>query len=367
MFQFLSGLSWVYWLAFIPVLGFLVFVHELGHFLAARKMGVKVEEFGFGIPPRAATLFERDGVKYTLNWLPLGGFVRMAGEEGNFDTEGSLWSKKPWQRAFILVAGPAANLITAVILFTLVYAIGITIPTPAGRVQIQQVMPDSPALAAGLQQGDLVISVDGQPIARENDLLQAMEKAGGKTVPMVVERGGQQITLTITPRASGPVKAGIYMGPERVEEEVIRYSLPQAFMKGVQETAAGVVGLIAFLGQALGGLFTRAPMPEGAGFTGPVGIARIAGEVAREGIDKLLYFAAAISISLGTLNLLPVPALDGGRLLFVLVEWARGKRIPPEREALVHAVGMMSLLFLMLVISYFDVSKWVSGVGPLGQ
>jgi regulator of sigma E protease len=107
-------------------------------------------------------------------------------------------------------------------------------------------------------------------------------------------------------------------------------------------------------------------LPEVGGFTGPVGIARLAGEVAREGIDKLLYFAAAISISLGTLNLLPIPALDGGRLLFVLFEWARGKRIPPEREALVHAVGMMALLLMMVAVSYFDVAKWIHGVSPLG-
>jgi len=366
MFSFLSGLSWVYWLAFIPVLGFLVFIHELGHFLAARKMGVKVEEFGFGIPPRAATLFERNGVKYTLNWLPLGGFVRMAGEEGNFDVDGSLWSKKPWQRAFVLVAGPLMNLLTAVVLFTLVYAIGISIPTPAGHVQVQQVMADTPAQAAGLQPGDLVISVDGQPIPREADLLAAMDHAAGKTVAIVVQRDGAEVTLNITPRASGPVKAGIYMGPERVDNVVIRYSLPQAFVKGVQETVAGVVGLIAFLGQFVTGLFTRAPLPEGGGFTGPVGIARLAGEVAREGIDKLLYFAAAISISLGTLNLLPIPALDGGRLVFVLFEWVRGKRVPPEREAIVHAIGMMTLLLMMLAVSYFDVAKWINGVSPLG-
>ena len=367
MIDFLLGLNWIYWLAFIPVLGFLVFIHELGHFLGARWMGVKVEEFGIGIPPRAATLFERNGVKYTLNWLPLGGFVRMAGEEGNFESEGSLWSKQPWQRMIVLVAGPLMNLLTAAVLFTLVYAIGITIPVPAGRVMVQQVWADSPAQAAGLQAGDLVLSVNGDPIKREPDLLAAIERSAGKTVPVVVERQGQQVTLSLTPRATGSVKAGINMTPERVEESVLRYSLPEAAVKGVQETVVGVVGLVGFLGQTIGNLVNRAPLPEGAGFTGPVGIARMAGEVAKEGVDKLLYFAAAISISLGTLNLLPIPALDGGRLLFVTFEWLRGKRIPPEREALVHAFGMMTLLLLMLVVSYMDVSKWVRGISPLGQ
>lgn len=366
MLQMLSSMSWVYWLAFIPVLGLLVFIHELGHFLAARRMGVKVEEFGFGIPPRAATLFERDGVKYTINWLPLGGFVRMAGEEGNFETEGSLYSKEPWQRAFVLIAGPAMNLFTAFVLFTFVYLVGISTPQAAGRVMVQQVMDSSPAQAAGLQQGDFVLSVAGQPIDREPDLIAAIDKAAGQTVPIVVDRSGQQLTLDITPRTNGQPKIGIYMTPERVDQVVERYGPIQAVVKGAQETIAGVVGLITFLGRLIVGLFTAAPPPEGGGLTGPIGIARMTGEIAREGVDKLLYLAAAISISLGTLNLLPIPALDGGRLVFVLAEWLRGKRIPPEREALVHAVGMISLLLLMVVVSYFDVAKWVQGISPLG-
>ncbi len=366
MLQMLAGMSWIYWLAFIPVLGMLVFIHELGHFLAARRMGVKVEEFGFGIPPRAKTLFEKDGVKYTINWLPLGGFVRMAGEEGNFETEGSLYSKQPWQRAFVLIAGPAMNLFAAFVLFTLVYMVGISTPQAAGRVMVQQVMADSPAEAAGLQQGDFITAVDGKPISREPDLLAAIGAAAGLTIPIVVDRDGQPVTLDITPRTSGPVKIGIYMAPERVEQVVERYGPLEAVLKGAQETIAGVVGLITFLASAIFGLFTAAPMPEGGGLTGPIGIARMTGEIAREGIDKLLYLAAAISISLGTLNLLPIPALDGGRLVFVVAEWLRGKRIPPEREALVHAVGMISLLLLMAVVSYFDVAKWMQGISPLG-
>ena len=194
----------------------------------------------------------------------------------------------------------------------------------------------------------------------------AIGAAAGLTIPIVVDRDGQPVTLDITPRTSGPVKIGIYMAPERVEQVVERYGPLEAVLKGAQETIAGVVGLITFLASAIFGLFTAAPMPEGGGLTGPIGIARMTGEIAREGIDKLLYLAAAISISLGTLNLLPIPALDGGRLVFVVAEWLRGKRIPPEREALVHAVGMISLLLLMAVVSYFDVAKWMQGISPLG-
>ncbi len=363
MLNFVANMSWIYWLAVIPVLGVLVFVHELGHFLAARRVGVKVDEFGFGLPPRAATMFERDGVKYTLNWLPLGGFVRMAGEEGDFDTPGSLWSKKPWQRAFILVAGPFMNFIAAAVLFAIVFMMGVPAPVPNGRVQVYDVFDGSPAQAAGLQRDDLILNVDGKPIDTTEALVAAINAAGGRQVPVVVERAGQQVTLQLTPKASGEARAGISIGSEQTTE---RYGPIQAIIKGVQTTAAAVAGTLAFFGKLVTGLFTRAAMPEGASLSGPIGIARITSQVAQEGFDRLLALAAIISVSLGTLNLLPLPALDGGRLLFVVIEWIRGKRISPEREAFVHAVGMVSLLLVMLIVSYFDVARWIGGVSPFG-
>ncbi|MFN8483389.1 MAG: RIP metalloprotease RseP [Anaerolineae bacterium] len=363
MFDFLGNMSWMYLLVVIPVLGVLVFVHELGHFLAARRLGVQVDEFGFGLPPRAMTMFERDGVKYTLNWLPLGGFVRMAGEEGDFETPGSLWSKRPWQRATILVAGPFMNFLAAAVLFSIVFMMGVPAPAPNGRVQVYDVFPGSPAQAAGLQRDDLILSVDGKPIDTTATLVAAIEAAGGREVPVAIERGGQPMTLNLTPRASGEARAGISIGTEQITE---RYGPVEAVLRGIQTTASAVASTLAFFGKLIAGLFTRATMPEGASLSGPIGIARITGQVAQEGFDRLLALAAIISVSLGTLNLLPLPALDGGRLLFVVLEWVRGKRISPEREAFVHAIGMVSLLLVMLIVSYFDVARWIGGVSPFG-
>ena len=364
MFDFLSGMSWIYWLAFIPVLGFLVFIHELGHFWGARAMGVKVEEFGFGYPPRMLTLMERDGVKYTLNWLPLGGFVRMTGEEGNFDAEGSLWSKKPWRRAVVLVAGPLMNLLLAAVLFTVVFATGI--PLEEGKVVISEVFPGYPAETAGVQTGDWVVSLNGQPINSTIDLSDGLNTAAGQSVPMVVERGGQRLNLTITPRASGDLRAGIRMDMTDTHKVVRRSNPIESIQLGLRATSVTVVRLIVGLSQTVGRLIVRQPLPPDAGLAGPVGIARATTEVAQQGLSELLVFAAGLSISLGVLNLLPIPALDGGRLLFVFFEWLRGKRIPPEREAYVHVFGMVTLLLLMLVVTYMDVAKWIQGVSPLG-
>lgn len=350
------------WLAVIPVLGILVFWHELGHFLAALWMKVKVEEFGFGYPPRMATLLERKGIKFTLNWLPLGGFVRMAGEESGFDSEGSLNSKKPYQRAIVLLAGPLMNLILAPILYAIVFTSGVAYPL--GKVEINAVAQGSPAVQAGLQVGDQFLLVGDTRPTSTDDVRAAILQNRGRPLPITILRGGQTLNLTITPRTAAETPAGEGAAGIAIERSLITAAnFGQALTMGVQRTGEVVILMTTGLGQLVRGLIAPAPdaAPMG-GVAGPVGIARITGELARQGILPLIELTAFLSLNFFIINLLPLPALDGGRLVFVLLEaLRRGKRIPPEREALVHLVGMVGLLALMAVISYFDLSAWWSG------
>ncbi len=363
---FLSGWGW---LAVIPVLGLLVFVHELGHFLAARWMKVEVEEFGFGYPPRIATLFERNGVKYTINALPLGGFVRMVGEEGDFDKEGSLYRKLPWQRAVVLVAGPAMNLALAALVLALVLWLGA--PQYHGAVTVKEVAPGTPAAEAGLQAGDIIRAIDGETIDSLEMVSEVISKHLGKVAQVTIERDGTTFTRSVLlrrpeDRPSNQGAMGIVIELGKVESITYdRVAWPAALAQGLVGTLQLFLLMMVGLGNLVVGLFTGTGMPAG-GVAGPLGIAQATGEIAQQGIRPLLNFTAFLSVNLGLLNLLPLPALDGGRLVFVVVEWIRGKRIPPEREAVVHFIGMMLLIGLMVIVSYFDIARWLSGQSLLG-
>jgi regulator of sigma E protease len=369
----LSGLAI---LAVIPILGFLIFVHELGHFLAARWMGVRVREFGFGYPPRMLKLFERDGVEYTLNWLPLGGFVKMVGEQDDFDGPGSLAAAPPLRRVVVLVAGSFMNIVTAVVLFAvLLTAVGVprlqADPTRM-RVQIEAIAPDSPAAAAGLQVGDVFISIDGVEMFGAENVSNAIRAGAGRPVAIVLERAGQRFTVTVVPRLPAEIPPGQgaigvriapLIPPDAVTRE--RMGVGEALVAGVTYTVRFIGLMIEGLSGLLRGLLgQQSAMPEG-GVGGPVAIARITAEVARQGWADLLELTAILSLNLAVINLLPIPALDGGRLLFVLIEGVRRKRIPPEKEALVHLAGFALLLGLMFLITIVDVQNWVAGRPPL--
>lgn len=356
------------WLAVIPVLGLLVFVHELGHFLAARWMKVEVEEFGFGYPPRLATLFERNGVKYTINLLPLGGFVRMVGEEGDFFKEGSLYQKRPWQRAVVLAAGPAMNLILAALVMALVLWMGA--PQYHGPVTIRQVSPDSPAAQAGLQAGDVIRAIAGETTDTLDAVTVAIKNHLGEKAEVTLDRDGEVFTRTVMlrppqerPQDQGAMGVVIELGS--VESTTYdRLAWPAALAQGLIGTVQLFLLMLIGFGDLVLGLLRGAGAPGG--IAGPIGIAQLSSEAVQRGIRPLLNFTAFLSINLGLLNLLPLPALDGGRLVFVFVEWIRGKRIPPEREAVVHFIGMMVLIGLMVVVSYFDVARWLRGESLLG-
>jgi regulator of sigma E protease len=377
--------NWLWFLTVIPALGFLVFVHELGHFLTALRMGIKVEEFGFGYPPRILTLFHWKGVPVTLNWLPLGGFVRMAGEEGNFDIEGSLAAAPPWKKIPVMAAGAFMNIIAAIAIFAIVGMVGQ--PDEVGPLTIQKVDQGSPAAQAGLQPGDVILTINSKEIDSRRILQQELEPLLGKQVTLGIERQSPQNgsepyqnlkNVVVTPRVrenlppnQGPLGITIEVPADKVE--MVRYadrlSPLAALLYGVQHTFSIFFQMLFGLGTLIGSLFGLSNTEIQGGLAGPVGIGRLTGEVARtQGLMKYLELTALISVNLALFNLLPIPALDGSRIVFALIEWVRrGKRVPPEKEAMVHAIGMIALLGLMLVVTFSDVRNILLGRNPFGN
>ncbi|GAC1309321.1 MAG: RIP metalloprotease RseP [Ktedonobacteraceae bacterium] len=397
-----------YLLAAIPVFGLLVLVHEFGHFITAKWAGIRVEEFGLGFPPRVVGFRKRDeggweiiwfggrrseedsygsqkqtpfsgtsgGVSkfgtptsnhtiYSLNLIPIGGFVRMPGENGDINDEmgnydhQSFAAKSAGKRLIVLVAGVTMNVLLAMVLFTFAFGFGEPMLLP----QIGKVVPGSPAAQAGIQPGDTIVAANNQPIKFFSDLVTAVGndiKADNNqhaTVPVTVQikRAGvpQLVTTTVNVREHPP--AG--QGPMGIEAsgKVVFDSIPlwQAPIRGVQYTFEQTRGFM----QAIGQMFTGALPFQVAG---PVGIVRITGEVAQsvpsEGWWPLLSLTAVLSLNLAIINILPFPALDGGRVVLVLVEVLRGgKRLKPEVEGIINFAGMLMLLTLMVVITFFDV------------
>jgi regulator of sigma E protease len=359
--------------AFLLMLGILVVVHELGHFLTAVWMGIKVEEFGIGYPPRMLTFYERDGVRYTLNWLPIGGFVRFGGEDDTVYGVGSLAAATPWRKILVMVAGPLMNLLLAIAIFA-IFAATVGIARPTGTQTIAEVYPGSPAAVAGLQAGDELVELGGVPMDDSNALVELARSSAGETLTAVVLRDGQTQTIDVVPGrwiADGEerIGLGIGFGPTR---ELIQSANPiEAVAMGTEHTfdlLGQMLQALANLPAAIASIF----QPDAASTeqpVGPVGIARATGEVIQSDGGWLAFWSltAILSLNLFLLNLLPVPALDGSHIIFSLVEWLRGgKKVPPEKEALVHAFGFMALMGLMLIITVNDVIKAFQGTPVLG-
>ncbi|NNJ10951.1 site-2 protease family protein [Chloroflexales bacterium ZM16-3] len=365
--------------AFLAMLALLVIVHELGHFLTAIWMGIKVEEFGIGYPPRALVMFERGGVKYTLNWLPLGGFVRFANSDDEKDSlygaGGSLAAAPPWRKILVMVAGPLMNLVLAMFIFAVIFMIQ-GVPTPTGGQDIGAVFPETPAATAGFQAGDELISLAGQEINDSAMIPSTAQASQGRTLEAVVLRDGQQITLQVTP---GPWTApdgtrydlgfGFSYSQHIIREPV---NPAVAVWSGVTESlnlTGQMLKSLASLPASIAGIFSSTPSPAGEPI-GPVGIARATGEVIQQPGGFLAFWnlTAILSLNLFLLNLLPIPALDGSHIIFAVVEMLRGgKKVPPEKEALVHALGFAALMGLMLLITVNDVINAIQGTPVLGN
>lgn len=369
-------------LIFLLVLSVLVLIHELGHFVAAKICGVKAEEFGYGFPPRALGFVKENGkwkrVKardqksypgtiWSINWLPLGGFVRLKGEQGDHEHDrDSFLSKGPIKKLFILSAGVIMNWILAAVIFTVAFAIGVPTQTdnlPKGavvqgeRIQITEVVPESAAAKAGIVPGDFLIAVGQGGVKRAQDAQTAIQThaldSEGMTISVIHD--GQTKTLTVKPAYIESLKrAGL--GVALADTGIVRFPWYQAIGQGIKVTWMYTKLILVGLYGLIHDLITQRRVT--ADVSGPVGIAVMTGHIARQGIWALAQFTALLSINLAIVNFLPIPALDGGRALFVFIESLRRRRNNPRFEAWTHQIGFILLLALIAVVTFHDLRQY---------
>ncbi len=341
--------------AFLVMIVVLILVHELGHFVSARATGVRVDEFGLGFPPRLLSV-KRGETLYSLNAIPLGGFVKMAGEEDP-KVPGSLAGKSIGTRLLVLSAGSLMNFLLPLLLLSIAFMIPHNLVI--GQVMIEEVAPDSPAARAGIKPGDTILSANEKPMNNNSDLYRYIQLNLGKEVTLLVQHSDSTIeNVQVTPRWKPPEGQGatgiviITSNPT-----IIRQHYP--FWKAIPMGVGDCIEIFVLFKNGIVSMIIGA-IP--AKVTGPIGIAQMTGEIAKAGISPLLEFAAFISINLAIINIFPLPALDGGRIAFVLLEWVRrGKRISPKAEGLVHAIGFAMIITFILAVTYQDIIRIVSG------
>ena len=354
-------------LAFLLIFGILIFVHELGHFIMAKRAGVKVEEFAFGLPllPKIFAL-KRGETTYSVYPVPLGGFVRMLGEEGDDKSPRSFASKSPGTRAGILIAGVAMNLLLAIVLLT----VGFFLKMPPlalcasdypgtryeNKVTFEVIADPSPAHEAGLRGGDTVRTIAGTPVQCGQDVPRLVSQHPGEPIAIGIERDGQPQTITVTPKPKNEAGAGRIGVAPKDDYSRLEYPWWGAPYYAALETLAVTKATVAALGNVFVTLVTQASIPEGV--AGPVGIAELTGQVVDLGPITMLRFVAILSLSLAVFNILPIPALDGGRLIFVFIELLRGGRpVTAKTEGAVHAIGFALLILFIAFITYFDIKR----------
>lgn len=339
-------------LSFAIVFSLLIFVHELGHFVAAKLSGVRVDEFGFGYPPRLVKLGQWRETAITLNALPVGGFVRMS--EDDASVPGSLAGKGRGTRFIVLVAGSLMNLVLALVLFSATFIIGTPTPYEGPGAGVYYVAPNSPADQAGIEPGDNIVSIGGQKIERVEQAIDLIKQYLGQPVQIVLQRNGKDLPpIEVIPRVSPPENEGALGVALDLPLAKQSYSIWQAVPMGLRTTWNAV--------RAMYRTIVGAILGEQPGFqvTGPIGIYTMTREAAKTGLSRLFEFTAFLSLNLFLVNLLPLPALDGGRVIFVLLEWVRGgRKIAPEKEGAVHAIGMLLLIGLMVVVTVIDYMRY---------
>lgn len=359
---------------FIVILAILVLAHEWGHFITAKKFGCHVEEFGFGFPPRAFGIKSKKypGMIWSINWLPFGGFVKIKGENGEDDAaDDSFASKSATKRITILAAGVIMNILVAVVLMQIVMGVGAKrmiddrISTSAiienHQVQIIGGVEDSPAFAAGLEAGDVITEIEGYDGQITVDGIRQFLNAQGpdKVRGVSVLRDGQPTWFNhvgVTNITDESVGWGVFL----VETGIVSYPWHIALWKGVEETMFITTETFKGLGGMISGFIQGDGLSEDV--AGPVGIAVITGKVVEQGLVQILQFIALLSVNLAILNILPIPALDGGRILFVIIEKLRGgKAVRAQIEGTVHLIGFVVLLGLIVLVTYRDIVMLITG------
>jgi regulator of sigma E protease len=357
--------------AFLSLIALMI-VHEFGHFIIAKKFGVRVDEFGIGYPPR---LFGKKigETIYSINLLPLGAFVRIYGEEGGVDDYRSFANLKIWQRALIVVGGVVAFWIAAIIIFSVVFAMGADIPigdqdvsdVSSAKVKVVMVSQDSPAGMAGIKITDTIKEVKVEDSVIQINKISEFQKVSsenkGKEIIIVVDRNGEDISFNLTPRVSPPAGEGsVGIGLERMATLIKKSSWYMAPVHGVtytwQTTIDGLKGFYLMFSNFASGKGA----PEGSSFLGPLGITVFLANAASYGIGFFLYFIGIISVFIAIFNLFPIPALDGGKLIFLLIEKITKKPVPAKIEQSITVVFFFILIILSIFITIkFDIPRFV--------
>jgi regulator of sigma E protease len=368
-------------IAFIAVLSILVFVHELGHFWTARKFGLKPEEFGFGFPPRAWGIYrskaggwkqvkgskqveDAEDTIYSLNWIPMGGFVKLGEDDDPGTNQNHFNSKKIWQRAVILLAGVTMNIILAAFLIFVGYLVGLPQALddlgPGARVENRQIQvavvyPDTPAQEAGIKAGDVIESIDGREFDSGDGLITYVNENTGQELNYRRKRAGEDIDKKVTPVLMEETgKGGI--GIAIAETGEVKYPFYIAIWEAVKLTLFLTWAIIVAFYDLISGLLVGNGV--GADVAGPVGIAALTGQVARLGFVYILQFTALLSINLAIINALPFPALDGGRVIFLIIEKIKGRPVRKELEGTIHYIGFALLMILVVIVTFKDVARY---------
>ncbi|MEJ8554441.1 RIP metalloprotease RseP [Tepidibacter sp. Z1-5] len=321
------------------VFGILVLFHEFGHFIVAKKAGVKIHEFAIGMGPKIYS-YKGDETEYALRVLPIGGYVRMEGEDEESSDPRSFNNKTIFQKISIIFAGPLMNFILAILLFTLMFMYkGVPGTT------IENTIDNLPAQQVGIKQGDKILKINDSSIKNWDDIRKTVSNSSTNTIKIQVQRDNNVLEYDITPKdENGKKKIGIE--PKYEKNKII-----SSFKYAVDQTFFILGQMIDFLGKAITGNVSKDEV------AGPVGIINVVGKAADAGIINVIFLGGVISINLGLFNLLPIPALDGGRIIFLLIELIRGKKMNPEREGSIHFIGFVALMLLMVFTIYNDVSR----------
>lgn len=376
-------------IVFILILGLLVLVHELGHFLVAKRNGVLSEEFGFGFPPRVFGTYKNkkgqrkwifgnktvdendkneDETVYSFNLIPLGGFVKIRGEDGEGKKDkNSFANQSAWVRFKILFAGVLMNFILGIVFFAFAFQLGL--PQAVGddyqdkeaKVQIAQVVPNSPANEMGIEMGDEIISVQTKAgllaVNTVKEFQEIVENNKGEKIVVNVKRAknSEELNLTTIVREEAPAEQGL-LGVQLARTTFVRYGFFESFWLGIQTAFSMVLAILMFLVDLIIRLFSSQPVT--AEVAGPVGIAVMTGKMTQLGLAYVLQFIALLSINLGVINLLPFPALDGGRIFFLLIEKIKGSPVNQKIEGMANAVGFFLLIGLMFFITIKDFANF---------
>jgi len=339
----------------LAALSVLVLVHELGHFFSAKAVGVRVEEFGLGYPPRLLS-FKRGETRYSLNAIPFGGFNRLTGEE-NPNQPRSLASKSIAARLLVLSAGSLMNLLLPFLLFTIIFIIPHDVII--GQVTVKEVALDSPAAVAGIKPGDIILSINEKPVQSSSELSRNIQvNLGEETAILVQHSDSTTESFQVIPRWQPPAGQGA-IGVIITTSNPVVTTEQYPFWEAIPLGASACIETFVLYIRSIISTITGAVPAE---MAGPVSIVQLTGEVGKAGISPLLEITAFISIAIAITQFLPIPALDGGRIMFVLLEWVRrGKRISPKTEGRIHAIGFILLITAMLAITYQDILRIISG------